>query len=239
MKNVVTMLLVLSCTVGMANAVTLVDALGTSGGDEGLNGNGTWTHPAPDVYTNTFKLALNFHGPSTTTLINEGGTLDLTNFPIGGSGDATYIQNSGVMTATGQVDLGFKADPAVGKIVMNGGIFQTVWMNVGFTDAGVGRLEVNGGAVEVAAQFNLQDDSSIDLTNGVITAGWEMLHAVAGIADGRITGFGSSANARYSLPGDGDNPVPGKYTLWAVPEPITLSLLGLGGLAVLRRRNQA
>ena len=215
MKRIAAVLLIILYATGVANAETLVEALGVSGSDEGLNGDGIWTHPAPDLYTNDFKLALNFHGPGTTTLINTGGDLWLRNFSIGGSGDGVYIQESGTLFAVGQVDLGFKDDPALGKLVMNGGTFETEWMNVGFTGAGVGRLEANAGHIDVTAEFKLQIDSSIDITHGMISAGWEILSAANHIAAGRITGYGGDGVAYYSLPSDPNNPEPGKYSLWA------------------------
>ena len=178
-----------------------------------------------------------------STLTMNGGTLTGTNLSISYESYGSFIMNDGFADIF-QTNVGaWGAATTNGYMEMNGGLFTTDWMVVCLNVDGTGHIQMNGGQLDVGAAWGMGPGSpndptlaspSIDMAGGVITAGYNIADIVQGyINDGYITAYGSAGTPIVEW----DNPqYPGKTVLYGIPEPLTLSLLGLGGLALIRRR---
>ena len=109
------------------------------------------------------------------------------------------------------------------------------------------RLDTNSTAVEVTGTTNLGDGGTANLAGGVINAGY-IASDLTSVASLDITGgalvlpgdvssmpswataYGGSGSFVYNYDGTTET------TITAIPEPATIALLGLGGLALIRKR---
>jgi hypothetical protein len=166
--------------------------------------------------TDTVKIG--FVGPSVIT--NNGGTWVVGdaiagkagNFFIGSeseaSGDGTYIQNAGSLDLGGLMLIGGQKNVAGSK----------------------GQLRLNGGAVNVRGALEINSDGLIDIGDGDLYLAAGDAAATAArldgyIAGGAIIGYGGAGTVAYDLSGD-------MYHVYSVPEPATVTLIGLGGLVL-------
>ena len=173
------------------------------------------------------------------TLTVSGATLNTTSswlilgYDAGTTGDMTF--NSGTINTAGTMYVGFSGN---GNLTMNDGTMNVNGARFGIgynSSASVGHVYLNGGVI-TAADFSMAKNAgataTMDIKAGkLVLSGDKTGTLETYIGNGWITGYGSAANVRY----DYNETTPGKTTLWAVPEPATLLLLGLGSM-LLRKK---
>jgi hypothetical protein len=102
-----------------------------------------------------------------------------------------------------------------------------------YNNGGSAHVQVDGGVMELGWLFMRGDGASVDITDGVIEITADETSDIADmIAAGKITAFGGSGTVNY----DYGVTKPGVTTVAAIPEPATLALFGLSGLAVMFAR---
>lgn len=140
-------------------------------------------------------------------------------------GVASFTMNSGEFTASTLGDYGSQVGTA-GTLNMNGGVLN-LQASLTVRDGGV--VNLGGGLLE-ATSLGLSATGSMDITAGMLELAGDASGTVDGyISSGQLTGYGSPGNVQYYWDGN-------TTSVWAIPEPATIVLLGLGGLFLMRRR---
>ena len=165
--------------------------------------------------------------------VNNDGTLNM----AGGTIDAQHGMWSG------------KGASGSGLINMTGGSIDCEWvMAPQHSQAGTGLINLHGGVITgTHLEFGNDADSSgaMDITEGVLIISANETATVESLAtDGYLTGHDGINRGWYHtgsyglLRWDWDNVNSGKMTVWTIPEPTTIALLGLGGLVLLRKKRR-
>lgn len=181
-------------------------------------------------------------GGSLTTAMNEWSGIG-----FGNAGQGTLEVDGGTFaTVGGGGHLWIGGDTgsgSVGKVIVRGG--GSVIIGQGGSDAqfglgwsgGTGLAQVEDGLLWIANwhdQLSITAGSNMDITGGTVRIkGYRVDGINAMIADGRITGYGFADTAHVLVNWDA---AAEETVITAIPEPATMMLLGLGGLALIRRK---
>jgi hypothetical protein len=143
------------------------------------------------------------------TLNINGGTMTIIGARLRCENDSTIIMNGGLLDGLG-LDDGVKLpdDDGPSNLILNGGLMDVSYIQP-FADRGASII-VGGGVLRI------QDDEGGGGPNDWIGEGF--VHLADGFTELVVTDLGGGA-----------------WELAAIPEPATISLLGLGGLALIRR----
>ena len=227
-----------------------IDALRLGGHNQGSGrGTGTLAFDAGTITANSVVMGIG-NGNATGTIIQEGGTFTVNGSVTDGGGDANFLWTAGTFTV-GTFDIGKALDNTAAGILAPGGAGAGTTQVVGDYVQGPGAtyqvhledfgaydyLEVLGvaeldGILEVIMDPSFQPPSCTSL---VILEANEIVGEFA-VVDFSQAQFANTAMDWEVLYIDGQET--DQVVLHAVPEPATLSLLGLGALALLRRRRR-
>ncbi len=166
-----------------------------------------------DTTNPTSTIVFNFYSGSLTT-----GT------------DATLISSSNIKNGT--------LNMFDGSLILEG----TLTVGAANTE---GRINLSGGTISGATNLVLNGSASgaanIDITGGKLIFNGDLRTAIDGyVTSGRILGYGVQGGFEVGTPDPPGNLrwyYDGEFTsLWAVPEPATLTLFGLGALMMIRKK---
>ena len=173
----------------------------------------------------------------------NGGTLDVVNaINIGNNGAAEVDEvpgilylNGGTLTTGAHLIIG---QGSSGTVDQSGGIANVDTLGIDWFDVleadEMGTYYLHGGELNVGdGGFHMWTHGLVDIEAGVMTILGDIDGTIgAHIAAGKITAYGGSGTLFH----DYNITTPGKTTVWAIPEPATLGLLGMGSLGLLAMR---
>jgi len=221
----------------------------------------TW--PQPDYYPTSWMPTsadtAHLNRPGYTTLINDGTSAVASVLSVGFWGDHTLDVTGGALDVGNLLQIGAGTDDNGIMNVSGGAITVSGSFAVGSQDPyqngsygfGNGTLNMSGGMVIVydALEVGFYDgNGDVDLSGGVIiassldmTANGSLMVSGDGLlvllgnqlalVDGYIASGWVSGAAEFMTTGEFAG-----NTVVTVPEPTTLLLLGMGGLALFRRK---
>lgn len=211
-----------------------------SGGIVPIAGDGTNLNLIPGpIVDPTVDIALDGGalgvGGADGELTMDGGTVAYNWFNLGEDGGTTGTlnMNSGTLTANWDIGVGAYGE---GIVNMTGGTLGTGYLIVGaWGGAGAtGHIALDGGTIDVEYFLMRIEEGAVgtmDIEAGTLISNNDLTGTIQGYIDnGWITGYGGAGEAIVSYDGE-------TTTLYAVPEPATMCLLGLGGLLLRRRRS--
>ncbi len=182
---------------------------------------------------------VHFGHNTTGNIVNmTGGTIDLTTiFKLGNlaSAGVTMTMSDGYITA----NIAMLGNAGTADFTMTGGLIELFSVDPEVLLDGVisigayGDVSLDGGIIE-GSDLDMIGFAALDITGGTMILNNSVIDQtfMDRIEGYGITGYGSVANVDYDY-----DLVNGVTTITAVPEPATLFLLGLGGLALRKKRS--
>jgi hypothetical protein len=231
----------------------LSEATGTHGVAPGTEDrakvNGVWGNPGP-VISSAVSVGEIFisEGPADlapqSLTIGAGGNLvtggglypGQVNIGYASWNVGTLIMDGGTATITEHLWLGWSGK---GILQMNSGTLNTMAMFAPGWNGGTAEIHLDGGVLNSAQWWGGVDadhlawnNYTFDITGGTWSLAGFWLDQMAQLIDnGQITGYGNSDNVVVTW-----DEVNERTIVTAIPEPISIALLGLGAL-LLRRRS--
>jgi hypothetical protein len=181
-------------------------------------------------------------GGTYTSTVGGAGVLDAWTI-LGYENVGTLIVNSGSLLNLGEhLFLGMFG---TGNLDINGGtvnvlygMFAPGWLG------GSGNINLDGGLLHTARWWGsdptrlANHNYTFDITGGewILNGGWYD-QIVSLVDSGWITGYGGAGIVNVEVIYDDMGTPLETHTTATIPEPVTISLLGLGALALLRKRS--
>jgi hypothetical protein len=204
----------------------------------------------------TYSLNIGLYG-AVSGVNMTGGSLTVGNWGMnigrGGDGNTGHTGSYGTFQMSGGI---LNADyinlpqqwgtsPIIsGHWIMDGGIANANWLKLGGAGVGVGILDLNGGEINLNDWFDIAGtSSSMDVEAGVMNIHFleeetgptleDKFNEIQGWIDaGYITAYDGTGVVGYSYDLGTE-----EISIYAVPEPATLSLLLVGGLFLRRKKS--
>lgn len=152
---------------------------------------------------------------------------------------ATVNVNGGLVTINGHISIGEAG--GVGTLNVTGGKLVAHYLIGNWNDqGGTARANISGGEVWITHAGNLTtipglfSNSVVDITgSGKLVYAWDVRAEVQAYIDAHKI---ITSEVGKMLKVDYNETNPGWTTIQVIPEPATMALLALGGLALLRRK---